>query len=68
MRGVKAVIIIDNKDEDSESIIMRDNGAGGNISIPSFLVSKNSGGILLNAVRENPNEPIILKLAFEMDK
>ena len=67
-RGVKAVIVIDNKDEDTESIIMSDNGAGGNISIPSFLISKNSGGILLKAVKENPKEPIILKLAFEMDK
>lgn len=49
-RGFRAVIVIDNVDENTDNIIMSDNGAGGNLSIPSFLVSKNNGGILRQAV------------------
>ena len=45
--GAKAVLIMDNKDnEDVEKMVMADNGTGGNISIPSFLISKADGEML----------------------
>jgi len=42
-----AVVVVDNKEnEDPGHIIMTDNGAAGNLYIPSFLIKKSDGEIL----------------------
>lgn len=38
--GVKLAIIADNKVENSEELIMSDDGTGQSISIPSFIIRK----------------------------
>jgi hypothetical protein len=43
-------LIIDNTDEDPETIIMSDNGAGGNLVIPSFLISKTDGLMIRDSI------------------
>jgi hypothetical protein len=55
--GAKGVIVVDNKDgEDVERIIMADNGTGGNISIPSFMISKSDGDILREYLTSGANK------------
>jgi len=41
--GVKLAIIVDNKDEHSEELIMSDDGTGQSIHIPSFLIRYKDG-------------------------
>jgi hypothetical protein len=48
--GFHAVLVVDNIDEDPESIIMGDSGAGGNLAIPSFLISKGDGMLIREAI------------------
>lgn len=67
--GARAVLIMDNKDgEEVGGIIMVDNGTGGNINIPSYLISKQSGGLLKKYLQqENHNQHVMVKLTFEMN-
>ena len=44
--GAKAVIIINDDNQDPEKIIMTDNGEGGNLEIPAFLIRKDDGQLL----------------------
>jgi len=46
--GVAVAIIIDNTDEDIETIIMSDDGTGGGIRIPAMLIGKADGKKLLD--------------------
>ena len=51
--GGKAAIIIDNNDEDIDTIIMGDDGTGKNIFIPAVLISKTDGSKLKNYYLNN---------------
>ena len=64
--GAKAVIIMDNKYENVKNIIMIDDGSAGNIFIPSMLISKQDGDIIIKYLNEQ--QPVILLLNFEMAK
>jgi hypothetical protein len=72
--GFKAVVVYDHSDEEVDSIIMSDNGAGGNLVIPTVLIGKASGEILSNFLYEQQDpsiggekpEEVILKITFEM--
>lgn len=47
------MIVADNKDrEDPELLIMADDGRGGSVKIPSFLISKSDGKKLENEIHE----------------
>ena len=46
--GVAVAIIIDNREEDVDSIIMSDDGTGAGIRIPGLLICKEDGQKLLN--------------------
>ncbi len=46
--GVAVAIIIDDSDEDIESVIMSDDGTGGGIRIPAMLINKSEGKKLLD--------------------
>ncbi|CAG9326386.1 unnamed protein product [Blepharisma stoltei] len=65
--GASAVIMINDSDEDISHILMIDDGTAGNISIPSFLISKSDGEILLNSMTELDSTDIVLILKFEMN-
>lgn len=45
--GVAVAIVIDDKEEDVDNIIMSDDGTGGGIRIPSMLIGKTEGNKLL---------------------
>ena len=65
--GAQAVIIVDNVPEDVEGLIMTDNGSSGNLSIPSFLISKKDGTAIKSYLK-NPEtrEHVVLQLRFEL--
>ena len=47
---------------------MVDNGLGGNLSIPSFIISKSSGELLKKYLdMEKTGHHIMVKLTFEME-
>lgn len=46
--GVAVGIVIDDKREITEATVMSDDGTGGGIRIPSMLISKNDGAILID--------------------
>ncbi len=41
--GVAVAIIIDNTDENVDSVIMSDDGTGGGIRLPAMLIGKTDG-------------------------
>lgn len=41
--GIKLAIIVDNRNEHSEELIMADDGTGHSINIPSFIIRKRDG-------------------------
>jgi hypothetical protein len=46
--GVAVAIIIDDKIEKVKKLVMSDDGTGGGIRIPSMLISKTDGNIILD--------------------
>jgi len=46
--GVAVGIVIDDKAESIHNVLMSDDGTGGGIRIPSMLISKPDGQIILN--------------------
>ena len=67
--GASAVIIADTTDEDPSSIVMSDDGTGGNLNIPSFIISKSDGEVLKNAINLESRQGIVsLTLTFEMNQ
>ena len=62
--GAKAVIIVHENDNDLDSFIMSDNGAGGNLDIPAILIKKIDGDLIKNYQIEK-NQDIMLYLSFD---
>jgi hypothetical protein len=56
--GVAVGVIIDNTDENIENIIMKDDGTGNAIRIPSMLISKTDGKKLLDYLKRASNEEL----------
>lgn len=46
--GAAVAIIVDDSDEDIDSIVMSDDGTGGGIRIPAMLVGKTDGNKLID--------------------
>ena len=44
--GASLVVVIDNKNENVDNVIMSDDGTGTGIRVPSMLIGKNNGQIL----------------------
>lgn len=69
-KGAHAVIIVDKEEseltaKDMQNIIVADDGFGGNIHIPSVLVSKEDGKRLIAAVLRRKAE-VIVELAWDL--
>ena len=48
--GVHLAVIVDNKDEHSENLVMADDGSGWSITIPSFFIRKNAGKLIKDEI------------------
>jgi hypothetical protein len=64
--GVKLAIIVDDREEVSESLIMADDGSGHSINIPSFIVRKKDGNIIKSFVINDSSTSVYLKAELEM--
>lgn len=64
--GVKLAIIIDEKEEESENLIMADDGTGHSINIPSFIIRKKDGNIIKSFVINDNSSSVYLKAELEM--
>jgi len=67
-KGAHAVIIVDKEDSqltshDLQNIIVADDGYGSSISIPSILVSRFDGEMLINTVKE---QEVVVELAWDI--
>jgi hypothetical protein len=62
--GVAVAIIIDNRPEMIDEILMSDDGTGGGIRIPSMLIGQNDGQKLINwfdsATEEEKNQLVLM--------
>jgi hypothetical protein len=69
--GVSVAIIIDNTDENIKNVIMKDDGTGNAIRIPSMLISKTDGKKLIDYLKRATNEEkdqIAIMAEFIMEK
>lgn len=48
--GLKLAVIADTQEEDSENLIMSDDGTGHSITIPSFIIRKKDADIMKAAL------------------
>lgn len=67
-KGAHAVIIVDKEDStltahDLQNIIVADDGYGSTISIPSILISKKDGELLINSAKEGE---VVVELAWDI--
>lgn len=51
--GAGLAIIVDNKEEDINKIVMSDDGSGAGLRIPSMLISYEDGQKLINFMKES---------------
>ncbi len=54
--GVAVAIIIDDGEEEVESVVMSDDGTGGGIRIPSMIISKRDGKRLIDFIKRASDE------------
>ena len=67
--GAKLALIIDNRDENEDYVIMVDDGFGHDISIPTIMVSKDDGKNLMQYLEspdENQRYSVALSFHFDM--
>lgn len=50
-RGVKLAIVADDQEEESENLIMTDDGSGHTIDIPSFIIRKKEADLIKKALK-----------------
>lgn len=69
--GAAVAIIVDDSEEDIETIVMSDDGTGGGLRIPAMLVGKTDGKKLIDFLKRGSNEEldqIAILAEFIMDK
>jgi hypothetical protein len=67
--GARAVVIVDNIDEDPDRVIMSDSGAVGNLYIPSLLISKSDGELIKTAIgSEQFGRVVAMNIRFNLPK
>jgi hypothetical protein len=64
--GARVVIVYDDRPENVDLVIMGDSGQGGNLFIPSLLIS-NEDGTLLSDALDNPQNANLIALTIEFD-
>lgn len=66
--GAKLALIIDNRDENEDYVIMIDDGFGHDISIPTIMISKEDGKNILKYLESNnTNDRYSVALSFHFD-
>jgi len=65
--GYKALVVVDFNDEDVTDVVMSDNGSGGNLFIPTFMIDKKDGNEIKSFAGRNDSD-VQLKLSFDVEK
>jgi hypothetical protein len=69
--GAAVAIVMDHTNEDTERLVMVDDGTGAGIRIPSMIISKKDGKTLLDwitSASEKEREKMAIMAIFEMDR
>lgn len=66
--GGYMAMIINDKGGDVKNYPVVDDGTGGDISIPTVLISKADGTIIKRFIRDNPDENIQIEIEFSTEK
>lgn len=61
--GASAVIVIDDRFEDIQDVIMSDDGTGYNVRVPSMIIDKATGSLLKKYAQDG--ERVSLQVSFE---
>ena len=65
--GASAVVIADSSNEDPRGVLMSDDGTGGNLNIPTFLIKKDDAALFRTTMEEIAYRGVVsLTLSFEM--
>lgn len=62
--GMKLAFIADSQEEESENLIMTDDGSGHSINIPSFIIRKKDATIIKATLKDN--QKVYIKAELEM--
>ena len=65
--GGALAIVVDDRYEDIENVIMSDDGTGNGINIPSVLIGRLDGNKLINFVKNESNDYAVLFAKFELE-
>lgn len=65
--GYKALVLVDFSDEDVTDMVMTDNGSGGNLFIPTFMIERRDGNDIKSFAAEKDSD-VQLKLVFDVEK
>jgi hypothetical protein len=57
--------VADDQEEESENLIMTDDGSGHSVDIPSFIIRKREADLIKKALKSQ-DEGVYIKAAFEM--
>lgn len=69
--GAAIGIVIDNYEDDVSTVVMTDDGSGSGIRIPSMLIGKADGEILIDFMKtanDSELESLVLMAKFEMHR
>ena len=65
--GAAAALIVDTRLEDSENIVMADDGLGHTINIPSFMLRRDVGQAIKEyAVQADEESPVVVKISIDV--
>ena len=69
--GGSLALIIDNRDENIENVIMSDDGTGSDIIIPTIMISKEDGEKIKEFMKRNKNDynvlaSLVVSIEFRM--
>jgi len=62
--GAKLAIIMDDRIEKTQNIIMANDGQGNHLKIPSIFINEDDGESILQWTIDNPDKPVILSIKF----
>jgi hypothetical protein len=65
--GAKMVIVIDNDNENTDKIILADDGKGSDVTIPTIMVSKEDGEKFKTYLQANPEKHVQVSVYFPMN-
>ena len=65
LAGAKMLIVVDNKDEVSESVIMIEDGHGNEIYIPTILIRREDGAKIKSAIEEGTKVELLVSFILK---